>query len=212
LPCTGAFPEPNPAKGTSEIDHNSSELSAGERHLFTGDYFTEAIRPHIGRLLNIARGIVGSDDLAWDAVQEALLSLWKQGALPPNPRAWLIRAVTVRSLFLIRTAKRRRCHEQRAADLRSVTSDPVDPAHASERREFKEKLERAIAELSDEHRVVFVLYEIEGLEYEAIADVISVPVGTVRSRLSRARAALRDMLQRTMPEWIPVRAMEGSRE
>jgi RNA polymerase sigma-70 factor (ECF subfamily) len=60
---------------------------------------------------------------------------------------------------------------------------------------------RALASLGDEHRTDLVLKEIEGLKYEQIAEVVGVPVGTVRSRLHRAREELRLCLAGFMPEW-----------
>jgi RNA polymerase sigma-70 factor (ECF subfamily) len=181
------------------------ELPTGDRHLIDDDAFEAAIRPHVGRLLAIARGILGSDDLAWDAAQEALLALWKQQRMPPAVEAWLVRAVTIRSLFVLRTRNRRRKHEQIASQLRPESVPAGNPWQSAERGELRQKLEEALAELSDEHRVVFVLREIDGMDYDSIAETIGVPVGTVRSRLNRARSALREIVSRRLPpELLPV--------
>ena len=76
--------------------------------------FSEVVSPMLSRLHRLARRILRSDDLAEDAVQEAILTLWKEGRLPPNPAAWLSRAVVHRSLHLNRCRCRRRRHELRA--------------------------------------------------------------------------------------------------
>jgi len=70
-----------------------------------------------------------------------------------------------------------------------------DPADVAENREVCELIQRAIGKLEDEHRTVVVLRDIEGMDYAQIADVLGVELGTVKSRLSRARAALRQILE-----------------
>jgi RNA polymerase sigma-70 factor (ECF subfamily) len=80
--------------------------------------------------------------------------------------------------------------------------DPADesrdnqPGEAIERREDESRLQAALNRLSPEHRTAIVLKDIEDLRYEEIAEIMNVPVGTVRSRLHRARVELREMLER----------------
>lgn len=157
--------------------------------------FEATVTPHLKPMVSVARGILGSEDLAWDAVQEALLSFWREDELPPNPRAWLLRTVTHRSIHLLRTRSRRRKHEERAAAARFERCTCNDPARIAADQEFCSELEKALARLPHEQRQVFLLREVEQLDYAAIADALRVPVGTIRSRLNRARAALRDLLQ-----------------
>jgi predicted DNA-binding protein (UPF0251 family) len=73
-------------------------------------------------------------------------------------------------------------------------SEYVKPGAALERSEDERQLSGAIARLSPEHREVLLLKDIEGLKYEDIAEVLAVPIGTIRSRLHRARLELRDLL------------------
>jgi RNA polymerase sigma-70 factor (ECF subfamily) len=70
-----------------------------------------------------------------------------------------------------------------------------DPADVAENRELCELIQRAIGKLEDEHRTVIILRDIEGMDYAQIAEVLGVELGTVKSRLSRARAALRQILE-----------------
>jgi DNA-directed RNA polymerase specialized sigma24 family protein len=101
-------------------------------------------REYMERLLPLAKSILGCDHQACDAVQEAFVALWKEPVLPPNPWAWLVRAVVFRSRHARRCRLRRVRHEDRAADLRpSFTFDRPD--RELENQELRAKLEAAIA-------------------------------------------------------------------
>jgi RNA polymerase sigma-70 factor (ECF subfamily) len=156
--------------------------------------FAEVVGPHLEAMRATALRVLGCEHHACDAVQEALLSLWRQPRLPPNVRAWLLRTVTHRSLQLRRCCMRRRGRELRAAHGRSEGSCREDPAHVLGRRELRSLFAQACARLPEKLREVFVLREIDRLEYEVIADRTRVPIGTVRSRLNRSRVALRRIL------------------
>ncbi|MEM7409309.1 MAG: RNA polymerase sigma factor [Myxococcota bacterium] len=160
------------------------------------DDLHQLVAPHLGRLVEVAERILGSGAEADDAVQEALVTLWKAEVTPPNPRGWLVRTVVNRSLHARRTAQRRRKWEERAG-IDWVTTCPLcDPEEAFENGELQQELDRALDALCDEHRMVVAL-RVEGLEYHEIAERLSLPVGTVRSRLNRARSALRAELETT---------------
>ena len=196
----GQFEDPDrnsPAEAESESPtrHESSADSPNEPtprlwHL----EFAETVAPLLDRLHRLARRILRSDDMAEDAVQEALTSLWREGRMPPNPTGWLSRAVVHRSLHLNRCRQRRRCHEERACSHRSVLNHEGDASRLLEARELGVRIEAAISRLPDRFREVFVLREVEQMDYGAIADALRVPVGTVRSRLSRSREALQKAL------------------
>ena len=148
------------------------------------------VTPHLQRLTEVAERILGSGEEAEDAVQEALVTLWRSKEAPPNPRGWLVRTVVHRSLHARRTALRRRKWEERAG-VDWVTTCPLcDPSETVEAQELQQQLDHALEGLSDDHRIVVAL-RAEGLEYHEIAERLGVPVGTVRSRLNRARDALR---------------------
>ncbi|MGP0062634.1 MAG: RNA polymerase sigma factor [Isosphaeraceae bacterium] len=162
--------------------------------------FNEATRPLLGHLVSISRQILGNEDLAWDAVQEALFSLWLEGEMPTNLRGWLTRAVVHRSLHLSRCRSRRRHHEDRARFERTEESHRDDPARHLEGQELRRILGEALSQIGPEHRDVLVLNVVERMDYRSIAATLNIPVGTVRSRLNRSRQALRDVLIRTLPE------------
>lgn len=138
----------------------------------------------------VARRIVGSDDLASDAVQEALLSLWSADSEPVELRAWLVRTVVHKSLHLVRSSSRRGRHESEAYAGRSESCPLCDPAVVLEQAECDQRIAAALKALSADLRAPFVLRQLHGLDYETIARRLNVPVGTVRSRLHRAREFL----------------------
>jgi RNA polymerase sigma-70 factor (ECF subfamily) len=151
--------------------------------------FSDSVRPHLRRALRLAERILGSPDLAWDAVQEALLAMWKLDPRPTDTGPWLRRAVLHRSLHARRTRRRRFEHERRCG---SGCACPVeDPHRILERAEMHDRLEAALASLPADYRSVVELRELEGYDYAEISRSLRLPVGTVRSRLHRARAMLR---------------------
>lgn len=154
------------------------------------DDFDRLVPPHLPMLRAVARRIVGSDDLASDAVQEALLCLWSADSEPVEMRAWLIRTVVHKSLHLVRSTGRRGRHESEAFAGRSESCPLCDPAVLLEQDECDQSIAAALEALSPELRAPFVLRQVHELDYETIARHLNIPVGTVRSRLHRAREFL----------------------
>lgn len=150
----------------------------------------EAVTEHLPRAHAAARRLLGCDHLAADAVQEALVALWRSPP-PADVRGWLVRAVVHRARHLRRTLQRAAHHEHHAASHHCQLHDGCDnPLHTAYAHELGERLDRALAALPADQRAAFELYERFDLDYEAIADRLAVPIGTVRSRLHRARLAL----------------------
>jgi len=164
------------------------------------DRFEEITRPMFGHLAAVARRILGDEETAWDAVQEALMTLWLEGEMPPNPRAWLVRTVVHRSLHLARCRSRRRRHEDQARLGRVEQSDLDDPVRHMENVELRRIIRQALQSLAPDHRSVLILADIEQKDYQSIAASLGIPIGTVRSRLNRSRKALREVLGRLLPE------------
>ncbi len=155
--------------------------------------------PHLAHAQAIARRLLGCDHLAADAVQEALVACWCETTTPANPRAWLVRAVVYRSRHLRRTLQRRVRHEHIASQHCELHRGCDNPLHQALAHELGAELERAKAVLPAGQLAAFELYEQSGIDYDGIAARLSLPVGTVRSRLHRARAALQLALQRALP-------------
>lgn len=159
------------------------------------DRFDALVAPHLEHLHKVGESILGSPDLACDAVQAALLTLWRRSEAPPQPRGWLVRAVVHHALHLLRHERRRRGHEQASMAERAEACPVCDPAVEAEERGEEAWLRARIEALPDDLRETCRLRG-EELDYEDIAARLYVPVGTVRSRLHRARAVLAEELQR----------------
>ena len=158
--------------------------------------FEAAMLPHLDAANNLARYLLRDASAAADAVQDAYLRALRHfgGWRGADARAWLL------------TIVRNVCRSTRTGGDAAVEFDEAvhsgdvaneNPAAELDRRVARETLEQALDRLPAEFREVIVLRELEGLSYKEIADVTGVPVGTVMSRLSRARERLRRVLSAT---------------
>lgn len=150
----------------------------------------EAEIPRLRRFARyLARDIDRADDLVQDALVRAISNLdkWQRGT---NLRSWLF--VILRNIYINSLRKQRSAPP--AAELRE-DDQALGIAGGQEAHQAMREMEHAFHRLSEEHREVLLLVAVEGLEYEEAANVLDVPIGTVRSRLSRARTTLRDLLQ-----------------
>jgi RNA polymerase sigma-70 factor, ECF subfamily len=147
------------------------------------------IEAEIPRLRRYARALtrdtVSADDLVQDCLTRALgkLHLWQEGS---DLRAWLFTILHNQYVNHIRRAVR----EGGAVRLNETEPMLSRAPQQGKRLELRD-LERAIAQLPEEQRSVILLVGLEGMRYEEVAAVLDVPVGTIRSRLSRGREALR---------------------
>lgn len=169
------------------VDDEDAPLVSAARH---GDpeAFDELVRRHAARLHAVARRLVGPSDAA-DAVQECLMAAY-QGL--PRFRGDA-RFSTYLHAILLRQC---RCSARRGARVvpwpdGDLASDGPGPAEHSERSDVQRQVAAAVAKLPAPYREAFVLRESAGLEYLEIARALRVPVGTVRSRIARARERLR---------------------
>jgi RNA polymerase sigma-70 factor (ECF subfamily) len=142
-----------------------------------------------------ARAVLGCDHLAADAVQEALVALWRAPAAPPDLHGWLVLAVVHRSRALRRRLLRRKHHEHCAAAHCPLHDGCDNPLHHARAHELGERLDAAVSRLPEEQRAPFELYAATPLDYRGIAARLRLPVGTIRSRLHRARSTLQRMLR-----------------
>lgn len=158
--------------------------------------FAVWVQPHIPFLVRLAKRRMKSADLAWDAVQDSLLTLWRTGARPEPLRPWLAQTLIHRCLHLQRSMRRRRHYEELAILLQTIQGNDVtgDAFSELERQHLGRFLEETLAQLPAEQREILRLREVERLDYEQIADQLNISSGTVRSRLHRARRSARQKL------------------
>ncbi len=161
----------------------------------------ERAEPYLALLRRVAERILGSSELVDDVVQETLLALWDTREVPENLRGWLVRTVTHRSLHRRRSETRRRFWEARAAETwreHEGCCALCNPELDALNRALQRDLDVALRALSEDQRLIVALRAIGGMEYTEIASRLEVPVGTVRSRLNRARRALRERLEASL--------------
>lgn len=166
--------------------------------------FEETVLPHLDAAYNLARWLTRNHDDAEDVMQDAVLRAYRffGGCRPGDARPWLLRIVRNAAYDWLRA--NRPAEVRGFADVAPDDSDGTsytedvfheaadDPEAATLRAADRQLLNRLIADLPAEYREAVVLRELEDLSYREIADVTGVPVGTVMSRLSRARRRLQD--------------------
>ncbi len=166
---------------------------AGDR-----DAFGDLVSRYQHRLYNALLRIVGSREDAADAAQDAFIQAYQKLESFRGESGfytWLCR-IAMNMAFSRRRRRRPTASLDEAKDR--VGEEPVDhqtsPLDGAVRKEEVLQVQTALANLGDQHSKILVLREIEGCSYETIADILKLPVGTVRSRLFRARMQLRDKL------------------
>ena len=164
--------------------------------------FEAAVLPCLDSAYNLARWLLRDDAEAEDVVQEASLRALRYfGSLRDGPaRPWFL--AIVRNLCFTHIEERRGRRELSGYEDEALEAlqhgaglSAPDPARALHGARERARIDAAIRALAPPLREVIVLRELEGLEYAEIAQVAAIPIGTVMSRLSRARGRLREMLQ-----------------
>jgi len=176
--------------GTSDTD---ASLVAAAR---SGDQaaFAALVRRYQGLVYAVCVRLLGDRDAAEDITQEAFIRAYLSldRFRGTNFRSWVLRIAHNAALDHLRAARRHpHLPLERAPEQRSQS----EPALQVEQHGLIAALEAALAALPPEQRAVVVLVDVEGLAYEEAAEVLGVPVGTVKSRLARARVRLRASLE-----------------
>jgi len=175
------------------------------------------MRRHNGKLFRIARAILKDDFAAEDALQDAYLDAYRRSAQfrgDASVSTWLTRIVINQALMRLRRRKRDRVvvpfaarkntlrgrgHDDRGHDEADVADDHSEsPSSATFRAEIRRLLEGRIDALPVAFRTVFIMREVEDMTVEETAACLGIPAATVRSRLFRARALLRESLARDL--------------
>jgi RNA polymerase sigma-70 factor (ECF subfamily) len=158
--------------------------------------FERALLPHLDAAYNLARWLTRSDHDAEDLVQSAYLRALKFFGTynEANGRAWLLTIVRNGCYTWLRQKRTRGATAAFDEEIHVGGTDPIDPEKQLLSEDRKQSVRRAVEGLPPDLREVVVLRELEGLSYKEIAAIAEVPMGTVMSRLSRARERLRQSL------------------
>ena len=168
------------------------------------DAFARLVEANQGKIYTLTLRMTGNPDDGADLAQEAFLRAWK--GLPgfqaeSSFSTWLYRLASNVCIDFLRKQKRRRGldgvsldEEQGTAAALQVPDSRFTPEGELERKQLRQAVQRGLEKLSQEHRQALILRELEGLSYGEIARVLGVEEGTVKSRIARARLALRKIL------------------
>lgn len=197
-------PQPSQPTPTQAFTHNE-EYHVRDRSLVAAalegnlDAFNRLVELYQDLLYGICVRVVGDRDTAGDAVQEAFFSAYRNLARfrGDSFRSWLTRIALNAATDILRSRKRR------PADPFPEWEDeawqpPTDEADSPERiaidRQRSRVIAQAMTQITEDQRKAIVLYDMEGYDYQEIAEMTGVSLGTVKSRIHRGRLALRDLL------------------
>lgn len=185
-------------------------MASNEAELITdaqgGDMraFNLLVEQYQTRVYNVCFRVLGDPESAADAAQDTFVAAWRKlssfhgGAFG----SWLLRIATNGCYDVLRARKRRPQTSLDAFDAdgdeqpRQFTDPGEAPDERAARAELAREIQRALDRLTDDQRIVVVLSDIQGHSYDEIAATTGWPLGSVKSRLSRGRAALRELLKR----------------
>jgi RNA polymerase sigma-70 factor (ECF subfamily) len=170
------------------------EPDAAQEHELAS--FEEMMLPHMDAAHNLAKWLLRNEEDAQDVVQEAYLRAFKSfsGFHGSNGRAWLLTIVRNTSYTLLKKNRSVDLTTTFDEDIHTAGHESVSPATILEHSENAELIKEAMDELPAGFREILVLRHLEGLSYKEIGDIAQIPPGTVMSRLSRARAELKEYL------------------
>lgn len=166
------------------------------------DAFNLLVQRHERPVFNVALRLLRDVGLAEDATQDAFIRAWQNiGTFQTGSvRSWLYKIATNRAYDMLRASARRPAGslEAEIVEIEPIWAsggqgDESPDAHAL-RRELSIYLERALTALPDDQRMVVMLVDVQGLDYHEVAETMGIALGTVKSRLSRARAKIRQAL------------------
>ncbi len=181
--------------------------------------FEALVGLHEKKVYNLALRMCGSPEDARDVAQEAFLSAWR--GLPrfrgeAGFSTWLYRLTQNAAIDHLRRTRRQQ--GERSLEDEILGLDAADPTPSPQEQTEGAELRRAVLasleQLSEEHRQVLVLREVQEMRYEEIAGELGLDLGTVKSRISRARSALRKILLKSgnLSGWLPSKPTESMRK
>ena len=171
------------------------------------DAFAQLVQANQNKIYSLALRMTGNPEDGADLAQDAFLKAWR--SLPTFQEessfsTWLYKLTSNLCIDFLRKEKRRKAavttvsldDEDEDAPPMEVPDHRFTPETEVERRELRAAMSRALHSLSDEHRQILILREVEGLSYTEIAEALELEEGTVKFRIARARISLRNILQK----------------
>jgi len=175
------------------------------------DAFSILVNRYQDRIYSVALNYVGNPEDAIDVTQEVFLKAYTKLRTFDSASAfytWLYRIAINAAIDFLRKRKSRPAESLDDEKFSEIGYEPAsidpsaDPERVAVRAEQDRLLKKAISSLSEKLRTAIILHDVEGLSQEEVAEVLKVPVGTVKSRVSRARFELRNLLRKAMEEAI----------
>lgn len=155
--------------------------------------FEALMTPHLDTIYRVCLRLMGNERDAEDCAQETLLRVWRSLSSfrgQAKFSTWVCRIAV--NLCLDELRKRRTKQSESLEEMREAGFDVQDksstPEGISEKNETRKMINSVLSSLSDEHRTMLILRDVQGFSYDEIAEMLSLPLNTVKSRLSRARA------------------------
>ncbi len=184
------------------------------------DAFNRLVLAYQDLAFNVAYRMLTDEDLAADAVQNAFISAYKnlRAYRGGSFKAWVLRMVTNGCYDELRRQKRRPTipldpvSREDGDELDSaewLRSDDPQPEDAFDQAELEHALQHCLEALPADFRAVVVLVDVQGLDYEEVSHSVQTPLGTVKSRLARARLKMRDCLQQFQELLPPQFRLDG---
>ena len=169
------------------------------------DAFNRLVLIYQDQAYNLAYRMLGDEDSAEDAAQNAFISAYRSlnSYRGGSFRAWVLRIITNACYDELRRRKRRPVtalepeteDEEEIESPRWLADDSPSPEERAERAEMERAIQHCLEDLPEEFRSVAILVDVQGMDYEEVSSVMGKPLGTIKSRLARARMKLRRCLQ-----------------
>jgi RNA polymerase sigma-70 factor (ECF subfamily) len=200
-----------PAGAADDLVRRRDQILIEKAQAGSLDAFNDIVTCYQDHLFSLVARMVPDPDQANDAVQEAFFSAYRNlaGFRGGSVRSWLSRIAINAAMDQQRLRKRR--PSQPYPELEDDTWQPpagpeADPERTALEGERSRVLQRALAAITPDQRHAIVLFDVEGYDYQEIADLTGVSLGTVKSRIHRGRLALRDLLAGSMSLFREVEA------
>jgi len=170
------------------------------------DAFNRIVLAYQDQTYNLAFRLLGDDASAQDATQIAFINAYQaiKSYRGGSFRAWILRILTNACYDELRRQKHKPTEDLNPVDIDSgeemedpawLSDDSQSPADHVEQQELERAIQNCLGGLPEEFRTVIVLVDVQGMDYQEASEVVSTPLGTVRSRLARARQRVQDCLQ-----------------